>query len=79
MKYYRASSRVHDVGELMVDNTYAIAGIVGQFMGIKNDTMYYFANIDGIEFWIEEYLLQEFMDNKMVYNILKQIKRRKKI
>lgn len=79
MKYYRASSRVHDVGELMAGNTYAIAGIVGQFMGMKNDTMYYFANIDGIEFWIEEYLLQEFMDNKMVYNILKQIKRRKKI
>lgn len=78
MKYYKASTYVHDVGELSVGNTYAIAGIVGQFMGLKNDTMYYFVNVDGIEFWIEEYLLQDYMDNKLVNNIIGVVKRRKK-
>ena len=78
MKYYRASSCVHDVNELIPNNTYAICGIVGVFVGIKNDTVYWFSNPDGIEFFIEEYLLQDYMDNNMVNNIVKQIHPRKK-
>lgn len=79
MKIYKAGVYIHDVSDLVVGQKYSLAGIVGVFIGIRDETVYQFLNEDdGIGFWIEEYSLQDYMDNKKVCIITGVVRPRKK-